>query len=88
MSPLVFAIASALLGALIAAFRPRASLVLEILAVRQQLAVLYTLVACCEKHGVNPIDYVTDVLTRVHSHPAREVLDLLPHRWKPPDDTR
>jgi transposase len=49
------------------------------------LAVLYTLAASCEKHGVNPIDYFTDVLTRVHSHPARAVLDLLPHRWKPPD---
>jgi transposase len=48
------------------------------------LAVLYTLVACCEKHGVNPIDYVTDVLTRVHSHPASKVIELLPHRWKPP----
>jgi transposase len=53
------------------------------------LAVLYTVVACCEKHGVNPIDYLTDVLTRVHSHPAAKVLDLLPHRWKPPPrDTR
>lgn len=50
------------------------------------LAVLYTLVACCEKHGVNPIDYVTDVLARVHSHPASKVVDLLPHRWKPPND--
>jgi len=52
------------------------------------LAVLYTLVASCEKHHVNPIDYVTDVITRVHSHPARRVLDLLPHRWKPPAQTR
>jgi transposase len=52
------------------------------------LAVLYTLVASCEKHGVNPIDYVTDVLTRVQSHPARDVLDLLPHRWKPPERSR
>lgn len=51
------------------------------------LAVLYTLVASCEKHGINPLDYLTDVLTRVHSHPARDVLDLLPHRWKPPDRT-
>jgi transposase len=51
------------------------------------LAVLYTLAASCEKHGVNPIDYFTDVLTRVHSHPARQVLDLLPHRWRPPDST-
>lgn len=49
------------------------------------LAVLYTLVASCEKHAVNPIDYVTDVLVRVHAHPARDVSALLPHRWKPPE---
>jgi transposase len=48
-------------------------------------AVLYTLVASCEKHGVNAIDYLADVLTRVHSHPAARVDELLPHRWKPPD---
>jgi transposase len=49
------------------------------------LAVLYTLAATCEKHGVNPIDYFNDVLVRVHRHPAREVRELLPDRWKPPD---
>jgi hypothetical protein len=48
-------------------------------------AVLYTLVASCEKHGVNAIAYLTDVLTRVHRHPAREIRALLPDRWKPPD---
>ena len=47
------------------------------------LAVLYTLVACCEMHAVNPVDYVTDVLIRVHSHRTHDVLDLLPHRWQP-----
>ncbi len=36
----MFAIVSALLGALVAAFRPRANLVVEILVLRQQLAVL------------------------------------------------
>lgn len=50
----------------------------------ENLATLYTLVASCEKHGINPITYLTDVLTRVHSHPARDVVELLPHRWKPP----
>jgi len=48
------------------------------------LAVLYTLVASCEKNGVNAITYLTDVLARVQSHPARDVEQLLPHRWKPP----
>ncbi len=48
-------------------------------------AVLYTLVASCGKHGVNAIAYLTDVLIRVHRHPAREIRTLLPDRWKPPD---
>lgn len=51
----------------------------------QNFAVLYTLVASCEKNGVNAIAYLTDVLTRVHSHPASRIDELLPHRWKPPD---
>jgi transposase len=51
----------------------------------KNFAVLYTLVASCEKHGVNAIDYLTDVLSRVQTHPARRIDELLPHRWKPPD---
>jgi IS66 C-terminal element len=37
--------------------------------------------ASCEKHHINPIDYLADVLLRVHTHPATRVVDLLPHRW-------
>jgi transposase len=48
------------------------------------LALLYTLVASCEKHGLNAIAYLADVLVRVHTHPANRVEELLPHRWKPP----
>lgn len=50
----------------------------------KNFAVLYTLVASCEKNGVNAIAYLTDVLTRVQKHPASRVEELLPHRWKPP----
>jgi transposase len=50
----------------------------------KNFAVLYTLVASCEKNGVNAISYLTDVLTRVHTHPASRIEELLPHRWKPP----
>lgn len=49
----------------------------------KNFAVLYTLVASCEKNGVNAIAYLTDVLTRVHIHPASRIDELLPHRWKP-----
>ena len=46
--------------------------------------VLYTLVASCEKNGVNAIDYLSDVLLRVHTHPANRIEALLPRRWTPP----
>jgi len=51
----------------------------------EDLAVLYTLVASCEHNGVNPIDYLTDVLIRIQTHPANRVDELLPHQWKPPN---
>jgi transposase len=50
----------------------------------KNFAVLYTLVASCEKNDVNAIAYLTNVLTRVQKHPASRVDELLPHRWKPP----
>ena len=28
--------------------------------------------------------YLCDVLTRLPTHPARDIEALLPHRWKPP----
>lgn len=47
------------------------------------IAALYTLVATCEAHGVNPFEYLRDVLMRVSSHPASDIDALLPHRWTP-----
>ena len=40
------------------------------------------LLACCEANGVNPIEYLRDVLLRISSHPATRIDDLLPDRWK------
>ena len=48
-------------------------------------AVLYTLINSCQQNGKNPVDYLTDVLSRIDGHPARDIIDLLPHRWQPPD---
>lgn len=47
------------------------------------LAVLQTIVATCIANGVNPQDYITDVLIRVQSHPASRIDELLPMNWKP-----
>jgi transposase len=47
------------------------------------VAGLYSLVATCEANGVNPLDYLVDVMRRIQDHPAVAIDDLLPHRWKP-----
>jgi transposase len=49
----------------------------------ERLAGLYSLVASCEANGVNPIAYLTDVLTRI-DRPGEKVDDLLPDAWRPP----
>ena len=50
-------------------------------------AVLYTLINSCQQHGINPVDYLTDVIVRLGDYPAKNIVDLLPHRWRPPDDS-
>jgi transposase len=50
----------------------------------ENLAGLYSLIATCEANGVNPVDYLADVLLRVQTHPASRIDELLPHNWKPP----
>src|SRR5882724_5733115 len=49
------------------------------------IAGLYSLVATCEANGVNPIEYLRDVLLRISTHPADRIDELLPDRWNPPD---
>jgi transposase len=48
------------------------------------LAGLYSLVATCDAAGVDPVEYIKDVLMRVDTHPASKIDELLPHNWKPP----
>jgi hypothetical protein len=47
--------------------------------------VLNTLVTAYERHGINAIDCLTDVLMRVRTSAASKIDELLAHRWKPPD---
>ena len=46
-------------------------------------AVLFSLVATCERHQVNPFVYLRDVLTRIAAHPMNRLAELLPDRWQP-----
>jgi transposase len=50
----------------------------------ERACVLYSLVASCKLHGVNPFEYLRDVLVRIGEHPARDVLALSPKGWKKP----
>jgi len=46
-------------------------------------AVLFSLIATCQRHEVDPFTYLRDVLTRIAAHPINRLGDLLPNRWKP-----
>lgn len=49
----------------------------------RNLAGLYSLMATCRLHGINPEAYIADVLLRIGSHPQSEIDDLLPQNWTP-----
>jgi transposase len=50
----------------------------------ENLAVLQTLVSSCIANGVNPQEYLADVLVRTGHHPQSRIDELLPHNWQPP----
>jgi transposase len=45
-------------------------------------AILVGLVVSCKLAGVDPFAYFRDVLTRVSTHPASRVHELIPREWK------
>ena len=47
----------------------------------QNLAILYSLMATCEEHAVDPQAYLADVLVRIDDHPNKRIDELLPDRW-------
>jgi transposase len=50
----------------------------------QNLAVLQSIVSTCRLHGVNPYEYIKDLLIRMQTHPAARIDELMPWNWKPP----
>jgi transposase len=47
----------------------------------QRGAMIYSLLGTCKKQGIEPFEWLRDVLTRIPGLPARAVSELLPHRW-------
>jgi hypothetical protein len=54
----------------------------QILLRRRKYVVLYSIIATCEKHDVNPEAYIADILIRIQDQPTSRLAELVPHRWK------
>jgi transposase len=48
----------------------------------QTAAVLFSFTATCKHLGIDTFAYLRDVLTRLPTHPADRLDELLPHRWQ------
>ncbi|UCF41674.1 MAG: IS66 family transposase [Gemmatimonadota bacterium] len=48
----------------------------------EKAAVLYSLVTSCIRLGIDPCEYLKDVIDRVSTHPMRRVDELTPRGWK------
>ena len=48
----------------------------------EQVGIIQSLLVTCKLQGVNPNDYLVDVLQRVGTHPASRVEELTPRLWK------
>jgi transposase len=48
----------------------------------RRAAAMYSLVATCRRHGIDPWAYLHDVLARIASTPMSQLGQFLPDRWK------
>ena len=48
----------------------------------KHVGIVQSLLVTCRLHDINPYDYFVDVLQRVGQHPASNVEQLTPRRWK------
>jgi transposase len=46
------------------------------------VGIMQSLIVTCRLHGIDPYDYLVDVLQRVGQHPAKRVRELTPRLWK------
>ena len=49
----------------------------------QRAAAIMSLIQSAKLNGHDPYSYLKDVLTRLPTHKARDIDELLPHRWVP-----
>ncbi len=47
-------------------------------------AVIYSILVSCRRRGIDPEDYLSDVLRRLPEYKINQIDELLPANWKPP----
>ena len=47
----------------------------------QRSAIVYTLIECCRRRGLNPFAYLRDVLTRLPNMTNRQIHEVTPEAW-------
>jgi transposase len=58
------------------------------LAAGARAADIMSLIQTAKMNGIEPLAYLTDVLTRLPTHPNSRIEELLPTRWQPGDVVR
>jgi len=53
------------------------------LAAAARAADIMSLIQTAKMNGIEPLAYLTDVLTRLPTHPNSRIEELLPMRWCP-----
>jgi len=48
----------------------------------RRAAIIYSLIATCKLNGIEPFEYLSDVLVRIADYPANKIRDLTPAAWK------
>lgn len=44
--------------------------------------ILFSLIVTCRRLGIDPAEYLTDVITRIPTHPNSRIGELTPRGWK------
>jgi len=47
----------------------------------KRAATLYSVIYTCQRLGLDPLEYLRDVLARVGAHPRAKIWELTPRGW-------
>jgi len=44
--------------------------------------ILFSIIVTCKRLGINPAEYLTDVITRIATHPDSRIGEFPPRGWR------